>query len=49
MCITKLVKKVVSREDSRGFSKIALAPRDDYGILNPTTVNPLLLRGLGLS
>ena len=46
MCISKLVKKVLSRDVSRGVSKVALAPRDDYGIVNAMTVNPLMLRGL---
>lgn len=46
MTIAKLVRRVFTRDDSRSFSKVALAPRNDYGIVSPMTVNPLVLRGL---
>lgn len=46
MSITTFIKKALSRQEAPAFSKVALEPRDDYGVMNRMTVNPLLLRGL---
>lgn len=46
MSVTAIVRKFLSREEAPAFSKVALEPREDYGICSRMTVNPLMLRGL---
>jgi len=46
MSITKIVKKMFSRSEEQPFSKVALEPRDDYGVPAPMLANPLMLQGL---
>ena len=46
MRITKIVKIMFSRSGEQLFSKVALEPRDDYGISARMSVNPLMLQGL---
>ena len=47
MLITKVIgKRSSSRGEKRPYSKVALEPRNDYGIINAMAVNPLMLRGL---